>query len=325
MKPLSLILSLTFFAATIHAEEALPYVQHQDVQYSTAKDQPLYMDVFIPTGENRPPEWKPNDHGKGLAIVDVAVGAWHSDRGKINDHKEAQMYTIFCSRGYTVFAVRTGSQGDFTALEQLANLKQAICHVKQSASLYSVDPNRLGITGASAGGHLASLAVLTAEPARPEAENPLERCDTSVKAAGIFFPPTDFLDWGGKPLMEVAQRLENIFFMGGIAGKTEEEIAAAAKAISPRHLVKEKTIPFMIFHGDADDVVPLQQSEVFVDALQQHGTDAKLYIKPGGTHPWMTIPIEVVKLADWFDHQLAGAPAPETLSTRRYAPRSEEP
>ena len=55
-------------------------------------------DMFTPTGAKN-----------GLAIVDIASGAWHADRGKIRDHQTAQMYTIFCSKGYTVFAVRPGS------------------------------------------------------------------------------------------------------------------------------------------------------------------------------------------------------------------------
>ena len=60
----------------------------------------------------------------------------------------------------------------------------------------------------------------------------------------------------------------------------------------------------MLIHGDADPAVPLQQSEVMVEALKNAGVEAKLIVKPGGGHPWPTIHEEVAILADWFDSQL---------------------
>ena len=68
------------------------------------------------------------------------------------------------------------------------NLKQGIAWVKEHAGEYKIDPARLGITGASAGGHLASLVAVTADD------------KTAVKAAGVFFPPTDFLDYRGQKI-----------------------------------------------------------------------------------------------------------------------------
>jgi hypothetical protein len=88
-------LSILFAAVSVGAD--LPFEQHENIVYHDSKEfgVGLVMDVFTPTGD-------PN----GLAIVDVASGAWHSDRGKINDHKKAQFYDIFCGRGHTVFAIR---------------------------------------------------------------------------------------------------------------------------------------------------------------------------------------------------------------------------
>jgi dipeptidyl aminopeptidase/acylaminoacyl peptidase len=57
-------------------------------------------------------------------------------------------------------------------------------------------------------------------------------------------------------------------------------------------------------HGDADEIVPLSQSTMFVEAMQAAGNDVKFYIKPGGTHPWLTIPLEIITIADWFDEVL---------------------
>src|SRR5512144_40852 len=78
---------------------SLPYEQKVDVVYGEVHGTGLLMDVFTPKG-------KPN----GLGIVDVVSGAYYSDRRKIRDHILAQLYSIFCSRGYTVFAIRPGSR-----------------------------------------------------------------------------------------------------------------------------------------------------------------------------------------------------------------------
>ena len=252
----------------------------------------LLMDVFTPKG-------KPN----GLAIVDIASGAWYSDRNKIRDHALAQVYTIFCSRGYVVFAVRPGSKTRYTAAEMDQNVKTAIRYIKAQSSEYKIDPARLGLTGGSAGGHLAALAALTPEPGKAGAANSADRNDTSVRAVGVFFPPTDFLDWDGNKAIRI-EVLGPLLFVGGAGGHSEDEIKEAARAISPLHRVAKPTIPFLLIHGDADPVVPLSQSKKLVEAITKSGGSAELIVKPGGGHPWLTIPQEVKVMADWFDKQL---------------------
>ena len=81
-----------------------------------------------------------------------------------NDHRRAQMYDIFCGKGYTVFAVRPGSITKFSLAEMAKNLKQGIAlgQGARRANTRSI-PTRLGITGGSAGGHLASLVAVTAD------------------------------------------------------------------------------------------------------------------------------------------------------------------
>ncbi len=278
-----------------HADDGLPYEQKKDVVYAEAHGTGLLMDVFTPTGKSN-----------GLAIVDIASGAWYSDRNKIRDHTLAQVYTIFCSRGYVVFAVRPGSKTRYTAAEMDRNVKSAIRYVKAHAGEFKIDPARLGLTGGSAGGHLATLAALTPEPGKADARNPTDRHDTSVRAVGVFFPPTDFLDWDGDKAIRI-EVLGPLLFVGGVRGQSSAEIKEAAKAISPMHRVEKPTTPFLLIHGDADKVVPLSQSKKLVEAITKAGGSAELIIKSGGGHPWVTIPQEVKVMADWFDKQLATA------------------
>ena len=108
----------------------LPYVQHENVIYADVYGVALVMDVFTPTGKaERAGESSTWRAARGIPT-----------RGKINDHKRAQMYDIFCRKGYTVFAVRPGSITKFTVPEMLANLKTGIRWVKQHAAEYKIDP-----------------------------------------------------------------------------------------------------------------------------------------------------------------------------------------
>jgi len=288
----SLLLTLVA-APAIRAQDSssLPYDQKMDVVYGEVHGTGLLMDVFTPKGK-----------ANGLGIIDVVSGAYYSDRRKIRDHILAQVYSIFCSRGYTVFAVRPGSRTRYTAPEMEAHVKIGIRYVKQHAAEYKIDPDRLGLTGASAGGHLATLAAVTPDEGNPDADSPLLRQNTHVKAGAIFFPPTDFLDWDGKPAD--FKTLGDLLFLGGAKGHSEEEIKERAGQISPARLVKGPAVPFLLIHGDADPLVPLQQSQKMVAALKAAGGSAELIVKKGGGHPWMTLPEEVKIMADWFDQHL---------------------
>lgn len=265
--------------------------QQQDVVFSQVHGIAVTMDIFTPVGPSN-----------GLGIVDVASGGWSSDRGKIRDHKRAQMYDIFCGRGYTVFAVRPGSLSRFSGMDMVDHVERSIVWIKDRSEKFSVDPNRLGLTGASAGGHLASL-VAVRNGCKPD------RKSASIAAAGVFFPPTDFLNYGGRridPRDEegVGRLARALAFPDGVNGLGEAELEVGLKSVSSAHLVTAKAPPFLLIHGDADKVVPLQQSKRLMEELEKHDVAVELIVKEGGGHPWLTIPNEVAKLADWFDQQL---------------------
>ena len=258
------------------------------------------MDIFTPTGAKN-----------GIGIIDVASGAWHSDRGKIRDHMRAQVYDIFCGKGYTVFAVRPGSITRFSVPDMIGHLRLATKWVQEHAAQYGIDPQNLGITGGSAGGHLTSLLVVST-PAGKDG-----KVDQPFKAVGIFFPPTDFYSHyrSKKKHWSISRRMRNragrstcawphARKRGSDAPTVGEQLTELAKKVSPALLVDRKQPPFLIIHGDADPLVPLRQSEILVEALKQHGGSAELIVKKGGGHPWFTINEEVKVMADWFDTQL---------------------
>src|SRR5262249_31880220 len=140
------IVLLASVAASAQDSESAAYNQKEDLVFGEVHGTGLLMDVFTPKTKTN-----------GLGIIDVVSGAYHSDRGKIRDHIRAQVYPILCSHGYVVFAIRPGSRSRYTAAEMEQHVKLGIRYVKQHAADYGIDPERLGITGASAGGHLATL------------------------------------------------------------------------------------------------------------------------------------------------------------------------
>ena len=135
-----------------------------------------------------------------------------------------------------------------------------------------------------------------------DAEGENGNASTRVKAVAVFFPPTDFLDFGGKMLDSRDELYGRL--LRGAAKPQAEDAAQLLKQISPAHLVTRGAPPFLLIHGDADPVVPLQQSERMLAALKEAGVPAELIVKKGGGHPWFTIHEEVRILADWFDKQL---------------------
>lgn len=296
---LTLVSVTACLLAPMAAAEEAAYVQHENVVYGETDGVGLVMDIFTPRGD-----------GNGLGIIDVVSGAWHSDRGKIRDHTRAQVFQILCNEGYTVFAVRPGSITKFGALEMIDHLNEGIRWVKGHADVYRIDPNRLGLMGASAGGHLACLAAVTATSGESngDSDDP-SAVGTAVRAVAVFFPPTDFLDFGGKVVDARAddgfgQIVRSLAFPQGLHDESESEVSEALKRISPAHLVTPKVPPFLLIHGDADPVVPLQQSQRMLDALKQAGVPAELIVKEGGGHPWLTMHEEVKVMSDWFNRQL---------------------
>src|SRR5207302_898270 len=86
--------------------------------------------------------------------------------------------------------------------------------------------------------------------------------------------------------------------------KDEEALKKIAREVSPFYHASSDDPPTLLIHGDADDLVPLQQSEVMVDALRKAGVKAELVVKSKGGHGWPTILLDLTRLADWFDEHL---------------------
>ena len=284
----------------------------QDVIYGRKHGTALTLDVFTPA--------KPNGRG----VIAVVSGGWFSAHANVN----GPAYLPLLARGYTVFAVVHGSQPKYTIPEVLDDLHRAVRFVKASAGKYAIDPDKLGITGASAGGHLSLMQGTAGQPGNPKAADPVDRQASGVAAVACFFPPTDFLNWGepGKaflgdgphdgmyrPAFEFWERDKKTNALVVLADP--ERRMEIGRQISPITHASAKSAPTLIAHGDKDELVPLQQAEVFVAKLKAAGVPAELVVKPGAAHGWQGMGQEVERFADWFDAHLLGKAAKPTHTT----------
>ncbi len=273
---------------------AADFTRTEDVIYGRKDGVALTMDVFQPK--------QPNGYG----VIFMVSGGWFSSHDAITP----AFYEPFLGRGYTVFAVVHGSQPKFVVTEILGDVNRAVRFIRHNAANYGVNPDKLGITGASAGGHLSLMMATTGRPGKPHAKDPVDRESSAVAAAACFFPPTDFLNYGkpGEDAVGVGV-LKDFKPAFGPRSDTPEGRQALGREISPIYHLTSNTPPCLIIHGDADTLVPIQQAESFVAKAKAMGVTARLIVKHGGQHGWPDILKDIPSLADWFDTCLRGLPA----------------
>ena len=276
----------------------------RDVIYGRKYGLALTMDIMTPKKAN------------GLGIIFVVSGGWFSNPKSINP----AFVSPLLARGYTVFNVVHGSQPKFTITEILDDLHRAVRFIKHNAKTYKIDPDRLGITGASAGGHLSLMMATTGGPGKadPKEPDPIDKLSSEVKAVACFFPPTDFLNFGKKGNALIDRQIQPPFTAAMdwheydpkkarfVPINDKDRLESIARKVSPTWCVSRKTPPCLIIHGDADKLVPLQQAEVFAEKMKECGCVCKVEVRKGGGHGWPTILLDVDQFADWFDEHLAG-------------------
>jgi acetyl esterase/lipase len=272
-----------------------------DVVYGRKFGTALTMDVFTP---------KANANGAG--VVFVVSGGWFSAHESINTGFIGELL----NRGYTVFAVVHGSQPRFTIPEIVKDMNRAVRFIRFHAKEYRIDPDRIGITGASAGGHLSLMQGTAGDTGDKNAKDPVDQTSSRVQAVGCFFPPTDFLNYGKpgevaigcgvlkgfKPPFDFHEQDPNtkIFVRITDVGK----ILEIGRQISPVYHASSDDPPTLIIHGDADLLVPIQQAEIILDKLKSSGVETKLVVKKGAQHGWPDLLKDTVTIADWFDTHL---------------------
>jgi acetyl esterase/lipase len=284
------------------AQPETNYTRTEDVIYGRKYGLAMTMDVFAP---------KDKEKANGKGIIWCVSGGWVSNKpGGIGPGQE------LVNRGYTVFAVVHGSQPKFTIPEVLDDMHRAVRFIKANAKKYNVDPDKLGIAGGSAGGHLSLMQGCAPKDGEPKKSDPVEHQSSKVAAVACFFPPTDFLNYGKEGEIALGEGTLKGFrppfdFWEREKGTNKlvviedpERRKAIGKQISPVYHVTKESAPALIIHGDADFLVPIQQAELIIAKFKENNVPCELVVRKGAGHGGPAFANDAKVLADWFDKYL---------------------
>jgi acetyl esterase/lipase len=211
-------------------------------------------------------------------IIWVHGGAW------LGGSKEQCPALPYLNRGFAVASInyRLSQHALFPA--QIEDCKAAVRWLRVRARDYNLDPDRFAAWGASAGGHLVALLGTAGEVKKFEAGENLE-VSSRVQAVVDFFGPTDFTQMAkyapaDGPFNHDAPDSPEAKLIGGAVPENKDKAAVA----NPITYITKNDPPFLIMHGNKDNVVPYQQSELLRDALQKAGVSVTLTIVTNAGH-----------------------------------------
>ncbi|HEV2295540.1 MAG TPA: alpha/beta hydrolase [Tepidisphaeraceae bacterium] len=315
---LTVVFHLTVISQLTHAQ-AETYDRSRDVIYGRSWGMSLTMDVFVPK-LNR----------NGLGVIWVVSGGWYSAPEAITPLNVNLFVKPILDRGYTVFAVCHGSAPRFTIPEAIGDLNRAVRFIRHNAPRYQIDPDRIGIYGGSAGGHLSLTQGVNPSPPNEKTPDPVDRVPSDVQAVAAFYPPTDFLNYGadGKSAIGAGGILKD--FQASFDFRTfdvptrkflsvtdEAQVRAIATQISPIYHVDFNDPPTLLIHGDADVLVPYEQAKRIMQKFEEAKVESKLITKPGANHGWAGMEKDTATIGEWFDQHLAK----KTPATTQAAPQ----
>jgi len=256
----------------------------KDLIYRSVGDTRLKMDIFMPQQTTGPVP----------VVVWIHGGAW-----KTGD-KEKSPALPLVSRGFAVVSLnyRLSQEAIFPA--QIEDCKAAIRFLRSKAKAIGIDPDRIGVWGSSAGGHLAALRGTSGDVKQLEGATDNLPFSSRVQAVCDFFGPTDFLrmdDTPGDMPHNAADSPESTL-IGGPIQENPEKVARA----NPITYITPDDPPFLILHGDEDKTVIPSQSTLLADALKKAGVPVEFEIIKGAGHGFDVTVNE--KAFDFFDRVL---------------------
>ncbi len=225
----------------------------RDLEYATVDGLSLRLDLYLPDSATNPP-----------LFVWVHGGGWtRGDKSQIN----SAMIDL-TQDGFAVASLDYRLVGVASHPQQIQDLKGAIRWLRANARKYAYDASRIGIGGGSAGGHLALLLGLSGGVADLEGNVGGNLSESSrVQAVVDMYGPSELEEYARfKPSFQRRKSVELL------------------RSASPLHYLSNDDPPLLILHGDQDQVVPLEQSQLLDERYQQAGLKSELHILRGAGH-----------------------------------------
>lgn len=262
----------------------------RDVEYGTGGGHPLTCDLLMP-----------NDQSTSTlspAILFVHGGGWRTG----SKENRQPLLSELARHGYVVVTINYRLTGEAPFPAQIEDTKCAVRWMRAHSKEYGIDPNRIGAWGTSAGGHLVALLGTSAGAQDLEGNGGWADQSSRVQAVVDSFGPTDLVTSVDRltsaPRDSRATIAESAFLPGPPEARRE-----LAKKASPLTYVSKNAPPFLMIHGERDQLVPLWHSEVLRAALKKVGVSADLIVLPEMGHGARS-PESDSKIIEFFDEHL---------------------
>jgi len=267
-----LALLLASFSSNLLADVSIK----SDVVYGHKDGMALVYDVLSP------------ENADGAAIVYMVSGGWFS-RWAPAESRIARFQDLL-DAGFTVIPVHHGSAPRYHVPDAYADVSLAVRHIKLHAEQHGIDPDRIGVTGGSAGGHLSLMLGLSSDAGDQAAESALAKQGNEVAAVVAYFPPVDL-----RRMVGPSERFPALNFD-----------AEKAASISPILHADPEDPPTLLIHGDADELVNIRNSEIMYAEFQKQGVVSEFITIEGGAHGFRgehATQAAAARLA-WFEEHL---------------------
>lgn len=258
--------AIGFAVLTLMAARSLPakdeIVFEKDIEYSNPDNQHLKVDLARPNGEGPYP-----------AIVCIHGGGFRAGDRQGYDG----LIKKLAKNGYVAITVEYRLAPKYPYPAAIHDVKAAVRWLRANAAKYHVDPDRVGATGGSAGGHLAQFLGVTGGVKKFEGVGGNPEQSSSVVCVVNFYGPSDFTKSYGKSV-DAAVVLP-LFLGGNLEQERKKHIEA-----SPLYWVTPDASPTLCVHGTKDQYVAFEQAEWIVDRLKAAGVEAELLPMVGSMH-----------------------------------------
>lgn len=268
----TLFVVFTALCLTSDIARCAEVVVEENVTYGKAGDTELKLDLARPEGD-----------GPFPAIVFIHGGGWYQGSrqgygGQIQEAARRGYVAVTISYRLMQFDESKKESTKATPIfpAQIHDAKAAIRWLRANAEKYNVDPDRIGVTGGSAGGHLSLLVGLTDSSANLEGESGSPEQSSRVQAVVNFFGPTDMAFCHENSSVAWIFRL--------VMGGTPEEAGECYKAASPITYVSEDDPPVLTLQGDQDALVPVEQARTLDAKMKAAGASHTLMVFEGQGH-----------------------------------------
>jgi acetyl esterase/lipase len=257
---MALVVAVSAGIQTLRAADNILF--EKNIEYSNPDNQHLQVDLARPEGE-----------GPFPAVICIHGGGFRAGDRQSYDG----LIKKLAKHGYVAITVTYRLAPKYQFPAAIYDVKAAVRWLRANAGKYHVDPDRIGVTGGSAGGHLAQFLGVTAGVKEFEGEGGNANQSSRVACVVNFYGPSDFTKSYGKSV-DAAEVLP-LFFGGNLEKERQKHIQG-----SPLYWVTPDAAPTLCVHGTKDQYVAFEQAEWIVDRLKAAGVEAELLPMVGSMH-----------------------------------------